>query len=169
MLVQSNKITGHDTCRFALSPNPAQISEYLRKKHNITAAERREVTDLSEARIPKLRNPSGAPVREDGSFRDPNLHLVHGYTCKFCIERTGSSQVISCHIASSHEEERPRLEFEGRPCTNLRSCKRGLKVLQEDVTGLSNTAGPRSDRLVARKLTTISRTFLSASEADRKS
>ncbi|KAM5529729.1 hypothetical protein FOXYSP1_17573 [Fusarium oxysporum f. sp. phaseoli] len=65
------------------SPNPAQVSEHLRKKHNTTAAERRQVTDLLEARIPKLRNPSDAPIRGDGSLRNPNLHLVHMYTFVF--------------------------------------------------------------------------------------
>jgi Fe-S-cluster containining protein len=59
--------------------------------------------------MPKLRNPNDAPAREDGSSSDPNLHVVHGYTCKFCIERTGSSQTISRHIALNHEEERLRL------------------------------------------------------------
>ncbi|KAI8406622.1 hypothetical protein FOFC_14092 [Fusarium oxysporum] len=41
----------HDTCRIALLPSPAQVSEHLRKKHNIPAAERRLVTDLLKARI----------------------------------------------------------------------------------------------------------------------
>ncbi|KAH7187215.1 hypothetical protein DER44DRAFT_857711 [Fusarium oxysporum] len=99
----------HDTRRFALSSNLAQVSEHLRDKHKITGAERRQVTDLLRARIPKLLSSSDAPVREDGSLSDPNLHLVHGYTCKFCIERTGSSQRISRHITSKHEEERLRL------------------------------------------------------------
>ncbi|KAH6954075.1 hypothetical protein BKA56DRAFT_603815 [Ilyonectria sp. MPI-CAGE-AT-0026] len=94
----------HDTCRFAISPSPAQVSEHLRKKHNTPAAERRQVTDLLKARIPALRDPSDAPVRQDGSSPDPNLHLVPGFTCKFCIERTGSSQVMSRHTASTHEE-----------------------------------------------------------------
>ncbi|KAK2684819.1 hypothetical protein QWA68_016320 [Fusarium oxysporum] len=101
--------TYHDTCRFALSSNLAQVSEHLRTKHETTGAERRQVTDLFRARMPKLRNPNDAPAREDGSSSDPNLHVVHGYRCKFCIERTGSSQTISRHIALNHEEERLRL------------------------------------------------------------
>ncbi|EXK23260.1 hypothetical protein FOXG_21972 [Fusarium oxysporum f. sp. lycopersici 4287] len=76
----------HDVCRVALSPSPAQVSQHLRKKHNIPA-------DLLKARISPLQSPSEAPVRQDGSSLDPNLHLVHGFTCKFCIERTGSSQL----------------------------------------------------------------------------
>ncbi|EXA30429.1 hypothetical protein FOVG_18198 [Fusarium oxysporum f. sp. pisi HDV247] len=99
----------HDTCRFALAPGPTQVSEHLRRKHNMSAAERRQVINILEARIRKLRDPSDAPIREDGSSYDPNLNLVHGYTCKFCIERTGSSQRISRHIASKHEMERLRL------------------------------------------------------------
>ncbi|KAH7186866.1 hypothetical protein DER44DRAFT_801871 [Fusarium oxysporum] len=51
----------HDTCRFALSSNLAQVSEHLRNKHKITGTERRQVTDLLRARIPKLRN-RDAPV-----------------------------------------------------------------------------------------------------------
>ncbi|KAJ3454047.1 hypothetical protein MRS44_018679 [Fusarium solani] len=99
----------HDVCRVALSPIPAQVSQHLRKKHNIPAAERRLVTDLLKARIPPLQSPSEAPVRQDGSSLDPNLHLVHGFTCKFCIERTGSSQVMSRHITSAHEKQRLQL------------------------------------------------------------
>lgn len=65
----------HDVCRVALSPIPAQVSQHFRKKHNIPAAERRLVTDLLKARIPPLQSPSEAPVRQDGSSLDPNLHL----------------------------------------------------------------------------------------------
>ncbi|KNB17827.1 hypothetical protein FOXG_22061 [Fusarium oxysporum f. sp. lycopersici 4287] len=96
----------HDVCRVALSPSPAQVSQHLRTKHNIPAAERRLVTDLLKAHTSPLQNPSEAPVRQDGSSPDPNLHLVHGFTCKFCIERTGSSQVMSRHITSAHEKQR---------------------------------------------------------------
>ncbi|KAI3573852.1 hypothetical protein IWW34DRAFT_751844 [Fusarium oxysporum f. sp. albedinis] len=99
----------HDVCRVALSPSPAQVSQHLRTKHNIPAAERRLVTDLLKARISPLQSPSEAPVRQDGSSPDPNLHLVHGFTCKFCIERTGSSQVMSRHITSAHEKQRLQL------------------------------------------------------------
>ncbi|KAH7199222.1 hypothetical protein BKA60DRAFT_470242 [Fusarium oxysporum] len=99
----------HDTCRFALAPSPTQVSEHLRRKHNVAATERRQVMNILEARIRKLRDPSDAPIREDGSSYDPNLNLIHGYTCKLCIERTGSSQRISRHIASKHEVERLRL------------------------------------------------------------
>ncbi|KAM5527056.1 hypothetical protein FOXYSP1_20568 [Fusarium oxysporum f. sp. phaseoli] len=99
----------HDVCRVALSPSPAQVSQHLRTKHNIPAAERRLVTDLLKAHTSPLQNPSEAPVRQDGSSPDPNLHLVHGFTCKFCIERTGSSQVMSRHITSAHEKQRLQL------------------------------------------------------------
>ncbi|KAH7190073.1 hypothetical protein DER44DRAFT_851671 [Fusarium oxysporum] len=75
----------------------------------VTATERRQVINILEARIRKLRDPSDAPTREDGSSCDPNLILVHGFTCKFCMERTSSSQTISRHIASKHEGERLRL------------------------------------------------------------
>jgi hypothetical protein len=60
-------------------------------------------------------------------------------------------------------------EFKGRPCTSLYSCKRGLEVPRGDVTGLLHTAGLQSDQSVVRKLTTISRAFLSASRANRDS
>ncbi|EWZ28354.1 hypothetical protein FOZG_17921 [Fusarium oxysporum Fo47] len=96
-------------CRVALSPSPAQVSQHLRTKHNIPAAERRLVTDLLKDRISPLQSPSEAPVRQDGSSPDPNLHLVHGFRCKFCIERTGSSQVMSRHITSAHEKQRLQL------------------------------------------------------------
>ncbi|KAJ4184477.1 hypothetical protein NW759_017020, partial [Fusarium solani] len=99
----------HDVCRVALSPIPAQVSQHLRKKHNIPAAERRLVTDLLKARISPLQSPSEAPIRQDGSSLDPNLHLVHGFMCKFCIERTGSSQVMSRHITLAHEKQRLQL------------------------------------------------------------
>ncbi|EXL52797.1 hypothetical protein FOCG_08558 [Fusarium oxysporum f. sp. radicis-lycopersici 26381] len=99
----------HDVCRVALSPSPAQVSQHLRTKHNIPAAERRLVTDLLKAHTSPLQNPFEAPVRQDGSSPDPNLHLVHGFTCKFCIERTGSSQVMSRHITSAHEKQRLQL------------------------------------------------------------
>ncbi|KAJ9413420.1 hypothetical protein QL093DRAFT_2122897 [Fusarium oxysporum] len=49
-------ICSHDTCRVALSPSPAQVSEHLRKKHNIAAAERRLVTDLLKTRISPLQS-----------------------------------------------------------------------------------------------------------------
>ncbi|KAJ0125884.1 hypothetical protein HZ326_31009 [Fusarium oxysporum f. sp. albedinis] len=65
----------HDVCRVALSPSPAQVSQHLRTKHNIPAAERRLVTDLLKDRISPLQSPSEAPVRQDGSSPDPNLHL----------------------------------------------------------------------------------------------
>src|SRR6478735_5432637 len=96
----------HDTCRIALLPSPAQVSEHLRKKHNIPAAERRLVTDLLKARISLLQSPSKAPIRQDGAAYDPNLHLVHGFTCKFCNERIGSSQVMSRHMNLEHEKQR---------------------------------------------------------------
>ncbi|KAF5699462.1 hypothetical protein FMUND_14736 [Fusarium mundagurra] len=99
----------HDTCRIALLPSPAQVSEHLRKKHNIPAAERRLVTDLLKARISPLQSPSEAPIRQDGAAYDPNLHLVHGFTCKFCNERTGSSQVMSRHMTQEHEKQRFQL------------------------------------------------------------
>ncbi|KAJ0139660.1 hypothetical protein HZ326_17414 [Fusarium oxysporum f. sp. albedinis] len=99
----------HDVCRVALSPSPAQVSQHLRTKHNVPAAERRLVTDLLKARIPPLQSPSEAPVRQDGLSPDPKLQLIHGFTCKFCIERTGSSQVMSRHITSSHEKQRLQL------------------------------------------------------------
>ncbi|KAF5710827.1 hypothetical protein FMUND_9323 [Fusarium mundagurra] len=99
----------HDVCRVALSPSPVQVSQHLRTKHNIPAAERRLVTDLLKARTSPLQSPSEAPVRQDGSSPDPNLHLVRGFTCKFCIERTGSSQVMSRHITSAHEKQRLQL------------------------------------------------------------
>ncbi|KAH7196298.1 hypothetical protein BKA60DRAFT_601381 [Fusarium oxysporum] len=88
-------ICSHDTCRVALSPSPAQVSEHLRKKHNIAAAER--------------RLPSKAPIRQNGSAVHPNLHLVHGFTCKFCTERTGSSQLMSRHITLAHKKQRLQL------------------------------------------------------------
>jgi hypothetical protein len=69
----------HDTCRFALAPSPAQVSEHLRRKHNVTAAERRHVINILEALIRKPRDPSDASIREDGSPCDPNLNLVHGF------------------------------------------------------------------------------------------
>ena len=67
----------HDVCRVALSPSPAQVSQHLRTKHNIPAAERRLVTDLLKARISPLQSPSEVPVRQDGSSPDPNLHLLY--------------------------------------------------------------------------------------------
>ncbi|EXK24396.1 hypothetical protein FOMG_18866 [Fusarium oxysporum f. sp. melonis 26406] len=51
---------------------------------------------------------------------------------------------------------------------NQGSCKRGLKVLRGDVTGLSNMAGLQPDRSEARKFTTILKMFSSVREADRK-
>ncbi|RKK73004.1 hypothetical protein BFJ68_g18249, partial [Fusarium oxysporum] len=99
----------HDTCRIALLPSPAQVSEHLRKKHNIPAAERRLATDLLKARISLLQSPSKAPIRQDGAAYDPNLHLVHGFRCKFCNERTGSSQVMSRHMTPAHEKQRLQL------------------------------------------------------------
>ncbi|KAK2926319.1 Protein of unknown function DUF3505 [Fusarium oxysporum f. sp. vasinfectum] len=99
----------HDVCRVALSPSPAQVSQHLRTKHNVPAAERRLVTDLLKARIPPLQSPSKAPIRQDYLSPDPKLQLIHGFTYKFCIERTGSSQVMSRHITSSHEKQRPQL------------------------------------------------------------
>ncbi|KAL5603371.1 hypothetical protein FOVSG1_006121 [Fusarium oxysporum f. sp. vasinfectum] len=102
-------ICSHDTCRVALSPSPAQVSEHLRKKHNIAAAERCLVTDLLKTRISPLQSPSEAPIRQDGSAVDPNLHLVHGFTCKFYTERTGSSQLMSRHITLAHEKQRLQL------------------------------------------------------------
>ncbi|KAH7231260.1 uncharacterized protein BKA55DRAFT_582081 [Fusarium redolens] len=99
----------HDLCRFALAPSPTQVSEHLRRKHNVTATERRQVINVLEARVRKLKDPSDAPIREDGSSCDPNLILVRGFTCKFCMKRTGSSQTISRHIASKHDGEKLRL------------------------------------------------------------
>ncbi|KAH7183898.1 hypothetical protein BKA60DRAFT_475032, partial [Fusarium oxysporum] len=52
----------HDVCRIALSPSPAQVSQHLRTKHNIPAAERRLVTDLLKACISPLQSPSEAPI-----------------------------------------------------------------------------------------------------------
>jgi hypothetical protein len=66
----------HDTCRFALAPSPIQVSEHLRRKHNVTATERRQVINVLKARVRKLKDPSDAPIREDGSSCDPNLNLV---------------------------------------------------------------------------------------------
>ncbi|KAJ9412317.1 hypothetical protein FOXG_15096 [Fusarium oxysporum f. sp. lycopersici 4287] len=99
----------HDTCRFALASDPAQVSEHLRRKHKVTAADRRQLTRFLSASTQELRDPSEARVRKDGLPYDPDLCLVHGYICKFCTERTASSQVISRHVASNHEEERLRL------------------------------------------------------------
>ncbi|KAH7186368.1 hypothetical protein BKA60DRAFT_668222, partial [Fusarium oxysporum] len=39
---------------------------------------------ILQARIPKLRSPCDAPVREDGSFSDANLHLGHEYI-RLCL------------------------------------------------------------------------------------
>ncbi|KAJ0134862.1 Uncharacterized protein HZ326_22096 [Fusarium oxysporum f. sp. albedinis] len=39
----------------------------------------------------------------------PEPHLVHGFTCKFCIERTGIFQVMSGHITSAHEKQKLQL------------------------------------------------------------
>ncbi|KAK7570648.1 hypothetical protein V3481_019194 [Fusarium oxysporum f. sp. vasinfectum] len=72
-------------------------------------AERRLVTDLLKARISLLQSPSKAPIRQDGAAYDPNLHLVHGFRCKFCNERTGSSQVMSRHVTPAHEKQRLQL------------------------------------------------------------
>ncbi|EXK75626.1 hypothetical protein FOQG_19607 [Fusarium oxysporum f. sp. raphani 54005] len=55
-----------------------------------------------------------------------------------------------------------------KPCTNLYTCKRGLKVPREDVIGLSNMAGLQSDQSGARKFTTILKMFSSVREADKK-
>ncbi|KAJ4076073.1 hypothetical protein NW760_015365 [Fusarium oxysporum] len=102
-------ICSHDICRVVLFLSPAQVSEYLRKKQNIAAVERRLVIDLLKTRISPLQSPSGAPIRQDGSAVHPNLHLVHGFTCKFCTERTGSSQLMYRHITLAHKKQRLQL------------------------------------------------------------
>ncbi|KNB06131.1 hypothetical protein FOXG_06947 [Fusarium oxysporum f. sp. lycopersici 4287] len=93
----------HDVCRVALSPSPAQVSQHLRTKHNIPAAERRLVTDLLKAHTSPLQNPSEAPVRQDGSSPDPNLHLVHGFTCKFCIEHSSDNRKGIAYVLARME------------------------------------------------------------------
>ncbi|KAH6954112.1 hypothetical protein DER45DRAFT_569861 [Fusarium avenaceum] len=42
-------ICRHDTCRFALASDPAQVSEHLRRKHKVTAVDRRQLTRFLSA------------------------------------------------------------------------------------------------------------------------
>ncbi|EXL63665.1 hypothetical protein FOPG_20061 [Fusarium oxysporum f. sp. conglutinans race 2 54008] len=75
----------------------------------IPTAKRRLVTDLLKARISPLHSPSKAPIRQDSAAYDPNLHLINGFTCKFCNKCTGSSQVMSRHITPAHKKQRFQL------------------------------------------------------------
>ena len=99
-----------EACRSALSSNPTQVSEHLRRKHNIPSDERRQLTRLLRARNTPLLDPVDAPLREDRSPEDPNLQVLDGFACKFCSLRTVSSQTISRHEAAAHERQRLQLQ-----------------------------------------------------------
>ncbi|WKT53662.1 hypothetical protein QSH57_004246 [Fusarium oxysporum f. sp. vasinfectum] len=81
----------HDTCRFALASDPAQVSEHLRRKHKVTAADRRQLTRFLSASTQELRDPTSytskaladvwatitAAIQEPGfqQFRDVTILL----------------------------------------------------------------------------------------------
>lgn len=102
-----------EQCGFALSPNPTQVNEHLRKKHSMPVEERRKVVNALKGCGTALLDPADAPPRADGAQYDDHLPFFAGFACKFCDVRTASNQTISRHVASAHEAR--RLELRVKP------------------------------------------------------
>jgi hypothetical protein len=96
-------VCGRPGCLFALSPSAAQVTEYLRKRHDVASQKRRQVTDFLRTRLGALlQDPKVVNPRKDGSSVDRRLQRHEGFLCTSCGFRTVNKPTVVRHVSQEH-------------------------------------------------------------------
>ncbi len=87
-------------CRYSLQPLGEAVNKHLWEKHSIPTGARRGLSAL--VRSLRLSDPNTITSRADGSAPHPYLIAQQGATCRHCLFRSTSVELVGRHLSKTH-------------------------------------------------------------------